>query len=37
MGPVSLFEKAGFREVARRSKNRPFKRKVIRPARAAKR
>jgi len=32
MGPVPLFEKAGFREVARRSKNRPFMRRVVRPA-----
>jgi len=32
IGPVALFQKAGFREVARRSKNRPFMRKVVRPA-----
>ena len=31
MGPVPLFEKAGFREVARRSANRPFMRKAVRP------
>jgi GNAT superfamily N-acetyltransferase len=33
MGPLSLFQKAGFREVARRSTNRPFMRKTVRPTR----
>lgn len=36
MGPVSLFQKAGFREVARRSKNRPFMRKMVRSTRRSK-
>jgi GNAT superfamily N-acetyltransferase len=33
MGPVSLFERVGFREVARRSANRPFLRKKVGPTR----
>lgn len=33
MGPTSLFHKAGFREAARRSKNRPLMRRTVLPAR----